>query len=70
MSVKEVTLVVQASCSNCYFSSTCDRYIKCEYYTPIDEQPLDDANNDDDIIEQNRIEFRKEWFRYVCGWDK
>lgn len=50
-------------CINCYYCDKCQCDKVCEYYTPIDEPPIDD------IIEQNRKEFHREWFRYIKAWN-
>lgn len=50
-------------CGNCYYGDLCHCDETCEDYTPVNEQSIDeDINN---MVEQNRIAFRKEWFGYI-----
>lgn len=35
----------------------------CDDYIPVDENAVDDEK--DNLIEENRIAFRAEWFEYI-----
>ena len=50
-------------CSNCYYSDRCDCSEVCEDYTPLTEEAIDEEVND--MIENNRVAFRAEWFGYI-----
>ena len=47
-------------CGNCFYSGQCDGSRVCEYYDPVvpEEYP-------DDITEEKRYDFYKEWFEYL-----
>lgn len=50
-------------CKNCFYNDKYPSEEVCEYYTPLEEEQ-DDAEIDE-LIEARRIEFRKEWFKYI-----
>lgn len=50
-------------CENCYYSELCHSNETCEDYTSVNEQSVDDDVYN--TIEQDRIAFRAEWFRYI-----
>lgn len=54
-------------CDSCYFGEVCPSDGICEDYISLDEQFNDESV--DNLIEQRRIEFRKEWHRYITRWD-
>lgn len=54
-------------CANCYFGNTCPSDKICDGYIPLDEDFIND--DIDDVIEQKRVEFHKEWRKYITQWD-
>lgn len=50
-------------CSNCYYSDKCDCTEVCEDYAPLTGEAIDEEVND--MIENNRVAFRAEWFGYI-----
>ena len=50
-------------CETCYFSNACYCDDMCDYYYPADEFMINE--NIDNIIEDNRISFRAQWFCYI-----
>ena len=50
-------------CKNCFYNDKCPSEEVCEDYTPLEEEQ-DDAEIDE-LIEARRIEFRKEWVKYI-----
>lgn len=51
------------SCSLCYFGDKCSSHRTCRYYSPI-EQEVEDRKMMD-LIEKERIEYRKAWLKYI-----
>lgn len=52
------------TCLHCYYKDKCDQDEVCEDYYPIDQQAEDEAI--DELIEENRVAFRAEWFEYIA----
>ena len=50
-------------CSNCYYDDDCDCLEVCKDYTSLAEDVSDEEI--DDIIENNRVAFRADWFEYI-----
>lgn len=50
-------------CSNCLYGYEHGRSEVCEMYTPITPEAVDAEV--DDMIEENRVAFRAEWFEYI-----
>lgn len=46
-----------AKCESCYWAEQCLDNEVCEDFTPIEELDIDE------LIEDNRVKFRKEWFK-------
>lgn len=49
-------------CRSCYYFGMCTSSKRCDDYTPIREE---DEEMIDEFIEDERIEFYKEWFTYI-----
>lgn len=56
-------LLSKKHCDNCYYNDQCDYGEMCEDYTPIGEQAINEEV--DDMIENNHVTFRTEWFEYI-----
>lgn len=50
-------------CKYCFYNDRCSSKKVCEYYISFEDGEYDAAV--DKLIEEKRIEFRKEWFRYI-----
>lgn len=50
-------------CTNCYYNALCDYGEACDEYYPVNDTAVDSAIND--VVEDNRISFRQEWFEYI-----
>ena len=63
MQVKEETPLSDKSCKYCYYNDFCSEDEVCDNYAPIG----DDAENAsiDELIEQRREEFRRDFFEYI-----
>lgn len=55
--------MTKKDCSSCYYNHSCDSSQVCEDYFPVDNLLTDAAI--DEMIENNRISFRDEWFNYI-----
>lgn len=50
-------------CCDCLYGYECGRAEVCEQYTPVGKEASDAEVND--MIEDNRVAFRAEWFEYI-----
>lgn len=51
------------SCKRCYYNDFCSNDEVCDNYAPVDDATKDTLI--DELIEQRREEFRKDFFRYI-----
>ena len=58
---------MKTNCLNCYYSCEHRATNQCDDYCPIDA--LDNDDYIDEIIEQGRMEFRREWQEYISEYD-
>lgn len=50
-------------CADCYYNALCDYDETCDEYYPINDTAVDSVV--DDVVEDSRISFRREWFEYI-----
>lgn len=50
-------------CELCIHNEQCKSDRACEYFDPIIDK--DDDDGVDALIEEGRVDFRAEWFRYI-----
>ena len=55
--------MTERNCRACLFYDTCTHLFACDNYTPSGEDADDEAL--DTYIEEQRIEFYKEWHKYT-----
>ena len=55
--------MIEHDCSACLFYDRCTHRMACENFTPAGDDAEDEAL--DTYIEEQRIEFREEWYQYT-----
>lgn len=59
-------LMSSKSCKKCYYYGECDGKRRCVFFTPVDDTEEEKILHKQ--IEEEREEFRKEWFRYTSDF--
>ena len=55
--------MIEHDCRACLFYDRCTHRMACENFTPTGDDAEDEALNT--YIEEQRIEFREEWYQYT-----
>lgn len=55
--------MIEHDCRTCLFFDRCTHRMACENFTPAGDDAEDEAL--DTYIEEQRIEFREEWYQYT-----
>lgn len=55
--------MIEHDCRACLFYDRCTHQMACENFTPAGDDAKDEAL--DTYIEEQRIEFREEWYQYT-----
>lgn len=55
--------MIEHICSTCLFYDRCTHRMACENFAPAGDDAEDEAL--DTYIEEQRIEFREEWYQYT-----